>query len=65
MHAGQDALAKARTEYEEHVRTCRTCAGRGFMCQASKILRRTYNNLVRAAGPGPDGPAADAEGVSR
>ncbi|WP_037924270.1 hypothetical protein [Streptomyces violaceorubidus] len=51
MQSGQEPLERARAVYEDHVRECRFCAGRGAVCQASKILRRTYNNLLRAAGP--------------
>lgn len=47
MQSGQETLEQARASYEEHMRTCRLCADGSSACQASKLLRRTYNNLVR------------------
>ncbi|MGW5568813.1 hypothetical protein ACWEWD_36070 [Streptomyces tendae] len=64
MQSGQEPVERARVLYEDHVRTCRFCAGKGSVCQASKILRRTYNNLLRAAGAQssrPEGAAAPAD----
>ncbi len=65
MQSGQEPLERARALYEDHVRECRFCAGRGAVCQSSKVLRRTYNNLLRAAGPraasaSPETPALPA-----
>jgi hypothetical protein len=48
MQSAQTPSEQARAAYEEHVRTCRYCAGRGGMCQSAKLLRRTYNNVLRA-----------------
>lgn len=62
MQSGQESLERARALYEDHVRACRFCAGRGAVCQASKVLRRTCNNLLRATGPRADsaGPETSA-----
>ncbi len=66
MQPGQEPLERARAQYEDHLSTCRFCSGRGAVCQASKLLRRTYNNLLRAAGTqaessGPRDSAPPAE----
>ncbi|GGM22395.1 hypothetical protein GCM10010129_78350 [Streptomyces fumigatiscleroticus] len=47
MQPDRNLLERTRAVYEEHVRTCRFCAGQGAVCQASRFLRRTYNNLLR------------------
>jgi hypothetical protein len=49
MQPGQNPLEEARMAYEEHVRACRFCVGTNGSCQSAKLLRRTYNNLLRTA----------------
>lgn len=54
MSAVDEALANARTTYEQHVQTCRQCRADGAACAVAKIHLRTYNNArrdhLRAAG---------------
>lgn len=41
---------KARLTHEAHVDGCSTCRAKGTPCPAAKLLRREYNNLLRAVG---------------
>ncbi len=50
MQSYVSPLEQARRTFHEHARTCRQCAGETAVCQAGKLLRRTYNNLLRASG---------------
>ncbi|MFG2357033.1 hypothetical protein [Streptomyces sp. NPDC048521] len=60
MQSAQTPSEQARAAYEDHVRTCRYCAGRGGMCQSAKLLRRTYNNVLRAGNDSVDVPGRRA-----
>ncbi|MFF4903027.1 hypothetical protein [Streptomyces sp. NPDC001068] len=60
MQSDQDRLEHARAVWEGHLRTCRSCAGSSGTCQSAKLLRRSYNSLLRAAGDGGRLPEANA-----
>ncbi|MER8030112.1 hypothetical protein ABTZ78_14265 [Streptomyces bauhiniae] len=47
MSAVDEALANARTTYEQHVQTCRQCRADGAACAVAKVHLRTYNNARR------------------
>ncbi|WP_329141380.1 hypothetical protein [Streptomyces sp. NBC_00670] len=49
MNPSQNALERARLDYENHLGACRQCAQDRVPCAAAKHLRRLYNNLSRAA----------------
>jgi hypothetical protein len=49
MPSQDDALQRARDEYQHHLQTCRQCRSATVPCAAAKHLLRLYNNARRAA----------------
>ncbi|MEU6807785.1 hypothetical protein ABZ920_01935 [Streptomyces sp. NPDC046831] len=54
MPSTNDALQQARSDYEEHARTCRQCHAHPAPCAVAKHLLRLYNNARRGV-PRPGG----------
>ncbi|WP_432196050.1 hypothetical protein [Streptomyces sp. bgisy027] len=50
MSSQGDALHQARTDYEQHMRTCRQCYADNERCAVAKHLLRLYNNARRSGG---------------
>lgn len=50
MSSQGDALQQARTDYEQHMRTCRQCHADSARCAVAKHLLRLYNNARRSGG---------------
>ncbi|MFC4505155.1 MULTISPECIES: hypothetical protein [Streptomyces] len=50
MPLDNETIEHARLAHEAHVDECRPCQTSGRPCQAAKLLRREYNNLVRRLG---------------
>jgi hypothetical protein len=48
MASESDLTEQARLTREAHVEGCRSCKTNNKPCQAAKLLRREYNNLVRS-----------------
>lgn len=47
MQPDRYRVDQARAVREKHLWTCRSCTSSGT-CQSAKLLRRTYNSLLRA-----------------
>jgi hypothetical protein len=49
MSSQGDALQRAHTDYEQHMRTCRQCHADSVPCPVAKHLLRLYNNARRSS----------------
>ncbi|SOF02300.1 hypothetical protein SAMN05446589_9428 [Streptomyces sp. OV198] len=48
MVSESELTEQARLTHEAHVEACRSCKTNNKPCQAAKLLRREYNNLLRS-----------------
>ncbi|MBW8797528.1 MAG: hypothetical protein JF597_29305 [Streptomyces sp.] len=48
MVSESELTEQARLTHEAHVEACRSCKTNNKPCQAAKLLRLEYNNLLRS-----------------